>query len=128
MSALNTGALYALRGASPNSRARETGSAVRVGGPRADVLRRPQLGPYRVSEADIEDVLTLVAPTVPTVERRCRGPRCGRRVRRRAAVAGRTDAIVAGDRDLLDDGALREWLRERGIELLTPAELLRLLA
>jgi predicted nucleic acid-binding protein len=41
-----------------------------------------------------------------------------------AAVAGRADAIVTGDADLLDDAALREWLTERGVRLLSPRELL----
>jgi predicted nucleic acid-binding protein len=41
-----------------------------------------------------------------------------------AAIAGRADAIVTGDRDLLEDGTLRNWLRERGVDVMTPAELL----
>lgn len=41
-----------------------------------------------------------------------------------AAVSGRADTIVTGDRGLLDDAELRVWLGERGIELLTPSELL----
>jgi predicted nucleic acid-binding protein len=41
------------------------------------------------------------------------------------AVAGLAEAIVAGNRDLLADARLRAWLRERGIDVLTPAELLR---
>jgi predicted nucleic acid-binding protein len=45
-----------------------------------------------------------------------------------SAVVGRADAIVTGDRGLLDDAELRVWLGERGIELLTPAELLERLA
>ena len=94
----------------------------------AGVLRRPKLGRYGISDADIEDVLTLVAPTLPTVDVDVpiRDPDDAPVIA--AAVAGHADAIVTGDRDLLDDGELREWLRERGIELLTPAELLRSLA
>jgi predicted nucleic acid-binding protein len=41
-----------------------------------------------------------------------------------AALAARADAIVTGDRDLLDDADLRGWLIARGIELLAPADLL----
>ena len=41
-----------------------------------------------------------------------------------AAVAGRADAIVTGDGDLLNDAGLRAWLSARGLELLTPAGLL----
>jgi predicted nucleic acid-binding protein len=40
-----------------------------------------------------------------------------------APVAGAAEAIVTGGRDLLEDDDLRAWLRERDIELLTPAEL-----
>jgi len=32
--------------------------------------------------------------------------------------------IVTGDRDLLDDAALVAWLLERGVEVVTPAELI----
>jgi predicted nucleic acid-binding protein len=42
-----------------------------------------------------------------------------------AAVAGHADAIVTGDADLLDDEPLTSWLAERGIEILTPAELVQ---
>lgn len=41
-----------------------------------------------------------------------------------AAIASNADAIVSGDRDLLDDAALRAWLADRGTEVLTPAEFL----
>ena len=44
-----------------------------------------------------------------------------------AAVAGRAEAIVTGDADLLAAG-LCTWLAERGIEVLTPAELLERLS
>jgi predicted nucleic acid-binding protein len=45
-----------------------------------------------------------------------------------AAVAGRAEMIVTGDRELLDDPDLRAWLIERGIDLVTPAALARRLA
>jgi predicted nucleic acid-binding protein len=45
-----------------------------------------------------------------------------------AAVAGHADAIVTGDRDLLDNEELRAWLRDRGVEVLVPAELLERLS
>ena len=41
-----------------------------------------------------------------------------------AAVAGAADVIVTGDADLLADEALRPWLAERNVEVLTPVELL----
>ncbi len=44
-----------------------------------------------------------------------------------AAIAGRADAIVTGDGDLLADEALRRWLAGRGVAVLTPAGLLELL-
>ena len=45
-----------------------------------------------------------------------------------AAVAGRAEAIVTGDADLLADPELCTWLAEREIEVLTPAELLERLS
>ena len=41
-----------------------------------------------------------------------------------AAVAGGAEAIVTGDRDLLDDRPLREWLADRGVSVMSAAELL----
>ena len=41
-----------------------------------------------------------------------------------AALAGAADAIVTGDSDLLADEALRRWLAERDVEVLTPVVLL----
>jgi predicted nucleic acid-binding protein len=41
-----------------------------------------------------------------------------------AAVHGNADAIVTGDRDLLEDEHLASWLAEGGTEVLTPAAVL----
>jgi predicted nucleic acid-binding protein len=41
-----------------------------------------------------------------------------------AAITGGADAIVTGDRGLLEDEGLRAWLAKRGVELHTPATLL----
>jgi predicted nucleic acid-binding protein len=41
-----------------------------------------------------------------------------------AAVAAHAEAIVTGDRDLLDDADLRAWLSDRSIAVMTPAEML----
>ena len=70
------------------------------------------------------ETLILLSPFLPTVEVdvALRDPDDAPVVA--AAIVGRAQAIVTGDRDLLDDDALRAWLRERGVEVMTPAELL----
>lgn len=90
----------------------------------ADVLRRPKLQRYGSTEEDVEDVLVLLAPFLPTVEIdvEIRDPDDVPVVA--AALAGGASAIVTGDRDLLADEALRLWLRERGVEVLSPTDLL----
>jgi predicted nucleic acid-binding protein len=45
-----------------------------------------------------------------------------------AALAGRAVAIVSGDGDLVRDDAIRAWLLDRGIDILTPVELLERIA
>jgi putative PIN family toxin of toxin-antitoxin system len=88
-----------------------------------DVLDRPKLHRYELTKDDVRDLLSLTAPDLPTVdlEVEVRDPDDVPVVA--AAVAGHADAIVTGDRHLLDDTELRAWLLERGVELLTPAEL-----
>jgi hypothetical protein len=44
-----------------------------------------------------------------------------------AAVAGGAEAIVTGDRDLLEDDKLAAWLSERNIAVCAPRDLLRCL-
>jgi putative PIN family toxin of toxin-antitoxin system len=89
----------------------------------ASVLRRPKLRRYAISEDDARDLLILIARDLPEVDVtiELRDPRDAPVVA--AAVAGRADAIVTGDRDLLDDGDLRRWLLARKVEVLAPAEL-----
>jgi putative PIN family toxin of toxin-antitoxin system len=91
----------------------------------AAVMRRPRIARYDVSERDVEDVLHLLAPGLPTadVEVEIRDPKDAPVIS--AALAGDADAIITGDKDLLDDGALRAWLAHHGVEVLTPRELLR---
>jgi putative PIN family toxin of toxin-antitoxin system len=88
-----------------------------------DVLRRPKIRRYSVGDEDVRDLLSLIAADLPVVEVdvELRDPDDVPVVS--AAVAGRAEAIVTGDRDLLDDLELRGWLLERGVEVLTPAEL-----
>jgi len=94
----------------------------------AEVLRRPALQRYRISEADVVDLLGLLAPFLPGVD----VPVAVRDVEDlpviAAALSGGADAIITGDRDLLDDDHLNQWLLERGIALLTPTEALQQLA
>ena len=89
-----------------------------------EVLRRPGLARLGVTEADVIAVLGYLAPVLPTldVDVELRDPKDVPVIA--AAVAGRVEAIVTGDRDLLDDAELRTWLLERRVELMTPRELL----
>jgi putative PIN family toxin of toxin-antitoxin system len=92
-----------------------------------DVLRRPRVRRYGVSERDVEGMLFLLAPFLPSmqIDVALRDPDDAPVVA--AAVNGRAQAIVTGDRDLLEDPALTSWLGVRSIRVLTPTELLELL-
>ena len=88
-----------------------------------DVLGRPKLRDYEVSGDDVRDLLSLIAAGLPSVdvEVELRDPDDAAVVA--AAIAGGAEAIVTGDRDLLDNRDLRMRLRDRGIDMLTPREL-----
>lgn len=90
----------------------------------ADVMRRPRLARYAIDQRDIEDVLRLLAPSLPTadIEVPIRDPDDAPVVA--AALAGAADTIVTGDADFLADAALRDWLAERRVTVATPVELL----
>ena len=90
----------------------------------ARVLRSSTLRRYRLTEADVADVLALLSPFLPTVEldASMRDPKDLIVVA--AATGGGAEAIVTGDKDLLEDAALRRRLADRGIAILNPKELL----
>jgi putative PIN family toxin of toxin-antitoxin system len=89
----------------------------------AAVLSRPKLTRYRLAATDVLDLLQTLAQTLPTidVDVDIRDPDDAPVVA--AALAGRADAIVTGDADLLENAQLRDWLSERGVRVLTPREL-----
>lgn len=76
-----------------------------------------------MTEEQIESVLLLLAPRLPEVdiEVELRDPEDAPVVA--AALAGGAEIIVTGDRHLLDDKELRDWLAARGVEVLRPLEL-----
>ena len=92
------------------------------------MLPRPKLRRYEISPQDIRELLVLVGRDLPDVdvEVELRDPRDAPVVA--AAIAGRAEVIVTGDRDLLEDVDLRAWLTARDVDVLSPAELLERLS
>jgi putative PIN family toxin of toxin-antitoxin system len=90
----------------------------------ADVLRRPRIRRYGIREQDVLDLLVVMAPFLPGVEVdvAVRDPNDAPVVA--AALGGAAEAIVTGDSDLLAAPDLMAWLAERGIDVLTPRDLL----
>ena len=86
-----------------------------------EVLRRPAMRRYGVTEGDIEAVLAVLGPLLPDVDVavELRDPDDAPVIA--AALAGRAPVIVTGDRDLLADADLAAWLAVRGIVVMTPA-------
>jgi putative PIN family toxin of toxin-antitoxin system len=93
-----------------------------------EVLRRPALRRYGVTEGDIVELLLVLGPLLPDVEVAVAVRDADDAVVIAAAIAGQADVIVSGDRDLLDDVALLEWLEQRGISVLAPADALAALS
>lgn len=90
------------------------------------MLRRPKIRDrYAITDEDIRDAVVLLSPVLPTVEIDVptRDPDDAPVIE--AALAGRADAIVTGDLDLIDDAALRTWLLDRGVEVFSITELLQ---
>ena len=89
-----------------------------------DVLRRPRLRRYGLTDEEIQEFLVLLGPWLPSVDVavEIRDPDDAAVVA--AAIAGRAEAIVTGDRYFLDDAVLGAWLEDRQIAVLSPAQLL----
>ncbi len=77
-----------------------------------------------VTESDVAEVVMLLGPLLPDVEvdPPLRDPDDAPVVA--AALAGAANVIVTGDADLLKDEAMRGWLVERGVEVVSPSEML----
>ncbi len=87
-------------------------------------MRRPRIQALGIEEADVSDVLFLLAPLLPDVEVNLTLRDIDDRPVISAAVAGAAEAVITGDKDLHEDPATIAWLSERGIAVLGPAELL----
>ena len=92
-----------------------------------DVLRRPRLKRYGISDDDIEALVGALSPFLPTVVVNVEMRDADDIPAASAAISGRASAIVTGDRDFLDDDALLAWLSQRGVDVLTPTQVLGLL-
>lgn len=90
-----------------------------------NVMSRPKFMARVIDEARLAAILSFVRPGFGVIEvlMPVRDPSDVIVVA--AAVGEMADLIVTGDRDLLDDSDLVDWLRTRSIEVITPAELMR---
>ena len=91
----------------------------------AEVLRRPKLmDRYGITEQDVQDVLVLLAPFLPSVETEAPVRDPDDRPVVSTALTARAEMIVTDDKDLAEARTPGKWLAQRGIVVLTPAELL----
>jgi len=92
-----------------------------------DVISRPRLARYAIDDDLVGAILELVWPGLPEIGIQAVLRDVDDRIVVETAVAGAADAIVTGDKDLLEDAELATWLGHRGISVITPADLLDLL-
>jgi len=92
-----------------------------------DVIGRPRLARYEIDDDVVGAILELVWPGLPEIGIQAVLRDVDDRIVVETAVAGAADAIVTGDKDLLEDAELATWLGHRGISVITPADLLDLL-
>jgi len=89
------------------------------------VVGRPKFRAYVVDQRRLSAIASVVDVFAVTPDVAMPSRDSGDQIVVEAAVAGRADVIVTGDRDLLDDMDLRAWLLARGVEIITAAELMR---
>lgn len=92
------------------------------------VLARRELRRFQITDEDVQELAALFAPLLPTIDVVVTPRDPGDAVVVAAAAGGGASVLVTGDRDLLDDGDLLDWLSEHSVEVLRPAELVERLA
>ena len=90
-----------------------------------NVMSRPKFMARVIDEARLAAILSFVRPGFGVIESLMPVRDPSDVIVVAAAVGEMADLIVTGDRDLLDDSDLVDWLRTRSIEVITPAELMR---